>query len=178
MNSLRILESDGLKISIRSVYSLRLTFKNDLLHLIKLSSFQHFDFVFLLILFRFFLFFKELVIIQKTLFPIENCPCVSALHEFFNEPLKHWINLTVIKTLDLMCSYHEWTLHFSTGNLDFFREFDFLTHSKIIFEFDINIIVGTSYTPTHASKDLIERVDVQSSSEITSCNQEILDILK
>ena len=71
-----------------------------------------------------------------------------------------------------------WTLHLLDGDLYLLRDLDLLTSVHIIFVLDIDIVVGTSDAPAHASKDLVKGLNVESRSIISCSNQEILDLLQ
>lgn len=179
MDTLWILESNSLKVSVCPINSLRLAIKDDPLHLVELISLSDIDLRLFEILIDLLLrLFKELIVIKKALLSIECSSSISALHELFDQPLKDWEDLIVIKTLDLMCCDNEWTLHFFACQLNFLREFNLLSHGHIIFEFDIHIVIGTSDTPAHTSEDLVEWIDIESCSEVPSSDKKVLNVLK
>ena len=142
MNPLWVLKSDCLQVPIGPIHPFWLSLEDNLFHLVKLASLYDFYLRLFNILIDLFLWlFKELVVIKESLLPVESCPRISTLHKLFYQPLENWENLSVVKTLNLMCSDQERTLHFFAGHLNLFRQLNFLTHGKVVLKFNIDIVV-------------------------------------
>jgi hypothetical protein len=151
MDTLWVLKSHSLQVSISPVDPPRLAIEDDLLHLVEFTARDNLWFLLNLLIDLVLWLFKKLVIVEESLLSIKSSPRISAFHELLDKPLEHWINLSIIQTLDLMCRNCKGALHLSTGCLNFLGELDFLAHGEVIFEFDIDIVVGASDTPAHTS---------------------------
>ena len=68
-----------------------------------------------------------------------------------------------------MCGQRMGALHLLDGNLDLLRDLDLFTPVHVILVLDIDIVVGTSDAPAHASKDLVKGLNIESCS-IISCS--------
>ena len=136
MDTLWILKSNLLYVSVCSVDSLWSSSKNDVFHVR--------DFLLVLLWLIVSWVMEPSVVVVKTLSFVEKRTSISAFVKLLNEPLKNWNAFVIIKTLNLMCSNSSWTLHLSQSHGDLFSKFNLLTQSEVIFELNINIINACS----------------------------------
>lgn len=106
--------------------------------------------------------------VEHSLLPGELSSGVSALHKLFDQPLEHRQCPLEVKSLDLMRCNLEWAFHFLKSHSDLLSTLDLFSHRVVIFKFNIHIVVGTCDTPAHRSENLVEGVDIQPGSEVTS----------
>ena len=77
-----------------------------------------------------------------------------------------------------MCSKHVRAFHFLYCDLNLLRKFDLLTHIHVVLVLNINVVVATGNAPAHSAENLVKWIYVKSSSEVTSINKKVLDLLQ
>ena len=59
---------------------------------------------------------------------------------------------------------------------DLLSKLDFLSKSEIVFKFQVNIVVTSGDSPAHSSEKLVEHIDIETGSEVTSSDEGIANL--
>jgi hypothetical protein len=118
------------------------------------------------------------LVVEETLLAIDLASQVSRLFELLHQPLHDWQDVLEIITRNLMWEYLEWTLHGDERCYHLLSNLNLLTARKIILKLQINIEVASSDGPAHTSQDLVESINIESSTEVARRDQHITDLLE
>lgn len=117
-------------------------------------------------------------VVHYGLLLVSFTPVVTALHELLDEPLNHRVYFRVVETLNLLRREQHGTVHLLECGDDLLGHLDLLTHVQVVRELDVDVEVASRDGPAHTAQDFVEGVDrVETCSEITTCNQNVIDFL-
>lgn len=172
MNTLWILVVNGFDVLVRQEDSLWLAVEDDLLHpsnlilvvdiLLDVSSSCCF-----ILIWRLWFLLEISIVVEESLFPHDLSSVAFGLHELLDEPVDDRVALAVIVPGNIESSQGIGALHDLDGVATLLCKGNLLTQVEVILELNVDIDVATGDTPAHATEDLVEGFNIESSPEVT-----------